>query len=516
MPNQVYLGIDLGAESGRVVAGLWDGQNLRVEELHRFANGPVNIGDTLRWDVLRLWAEIQNGLSLAARRFAGKISSVGVDGWGVDFVLLSKSGEMMGQPYHYRDSRTNGILEQALQKVPRSEVFAASGLQFMEINTLYQLLALKKQSPEVLDAADRLLMIPDFINWCLSGAKVAEFTNATTTQCLHPTKRQWSSDMLQRFDLPAKIFPEIVSPGTRLGPLRPIVASATGLEKVSVIAPATHDTASAVAAIPAASARQNWAYISSGTWSLVGIESPEAQLSPRVLDLNFTNEGGVDGTYRLLKNVTGLWLVQQCRKSFAMRGADFTYSDLAQLAEAAPALCSLIDPDDARFLNPPDMPRAIQDYCAATAQPVPQSEGALIRCVLESLALKYQVVLGWLEELTGEKIEVIHIVGGGSRNDLLNQFTANATARPVLAGPVEATALGNLLMQMRATGECGSLSEMRDIVRKSSELRRFEPKPASLVQWEEARGKFLNSFANCGNRKSRRRVRSKQSRLVQG
>ena len=476
MKEQVFLGIDLGAESGRVMAGVWDGRAIRVQELHRFPNGPVQIADTLRWDVLRLWSEIQHGLTLAAKRFGNAIVSVGVDTWGVDFVLLAKNGEMLGQPYHYRDARVNGMLEYAYNRVPRAEIFARTGLQFIELNTLYQLLAFQRSHPELLAAADGLLMMPDFFHWCLCGSRVAEFTNATTTQCLDPVKRDWAWDLLEKFGLPARVFPSIVPPGTELGRLRKSVSQRTGLGPIQVVAPPTHDTASAVAAIPTANTgRADWAYISSGTWSLMGIESPNAVLTDRVLQLNFTNEGGVDGTFRLLKNIAGLWLVQQCKSSFQARGKNLDYPELARLAESAPEPRSIIDPDDARLANPPDMPSAIQALCRETNQPVPESEGALVRCALESLAAKYAAVLAGLEKLAGNRIDVIHVVGGGSRLALLNQLAANRCQRRIVAGPAETTALGNLLSQARAAGELKSLAEMRDVVRSSCPLQVFEP-----------------------------------------
>jgi rhamnulokinase len=476
MKEQIYLGVDLGAESGRVMAGAWNGRELRVEELHRFSNGAVNLGESLRWDVLRLWTEIQNGLALAAQKFGDAIVSVGVDTWGVDFVLLTRSGEILGQPWHYRDARTKGILQEAFQRVPRREIFARTGLQFMEFNTLYQVLALQRDHPELLAAADCLLMMPDFFHWCLCGSHVAEFTNASTTQCLDPITRSWSSDLLNQFGLPEKIFQKVVQPGTELGWVRESVRLKTGLGKVRVVAPPTHDTAAAVAGTPATNTGStDWAYLSSGTWSLMGVESRNALLSERVLELNFTNEGGIDGTYRVLKNITGLWLVQRCKQSFAARGRNFEYAELTRLAEAAPAGRSLIEVEDERFVNPLDMPAAIQEFCRETKQPVPEEGGQLVRCVLESLAARYREVLTGLEEVTGNRIQVIHVVGGGSRNNLLNQLTANACQRPVVAGPVETTVLGNLLMQVRAHGELNSLGEMREIVRASSDLRRFEP-----------------------------------------
>jgi rhamnulokinase len=489
MSERLYLGIDLGAESGRVIAGIWNGKTIRLEEVHRFQNGPVALAETLRWDVLRLWAEIQNGLGQASKKYGKRIVSVGADTWGVDYVLLTKKNEILGQPYHYRDARTLGMLAKAFKKVSRAEIFAQTGLQFMELNTLYQLLALQRNSPDLLDAADCLLLMPDFFHWCLCGSRVVEFTNGTTTQCMHPLKRDWSTGMLRKFGLPTRIFPKVVPPGTKLGKLRPSVAEATGLAGVEVVAPPTHDTASAVAGVPTANTgHANWAYISSGTWSLMGAEVQTASLSKRTLELNMTNEGGLDGTYRLLKNIMGLWLIQQCKRSFDAKGKSYGYGELSDLARQAKPLRSIVDPDDARFLNPPDMPKAIQDFCRETRQAVPETEGELIRCATESLALKYRVVLGWLEELTGETTNVIHIVGGGSQNTLLNQMTADACQRPVVTGPVEATAMGNLLVQVRASGELRSLSEMRDVIRASSDVARFEPSGAA--EWQAAAERF--------------------------
>ena len=489
MAEQVYLAIDLGAESGRVMAGLFDGQHIRLEELHRFSNGPVNLADTMRWDLLRLWSQIQVGLQKAAARFGHSIVSVGVDTWGVDFVLLSKTGEMLGQPYHYRDARTRGIMDHTFQRVPRAEVFANTGLQFMEINSLYQLLAMNQTNPALVEMADKFLMIPDFFHWLLSGSRVVEFTNATTSQMYHPTNHNWSLEMLRKLGLPTQMFPEVVNPGTRLGRLREDVARRAGLSRLEVVAPATHDTGAAIAAVPTErTGSANWAYISSGTWSLMGLELPHAVLTQRALELNVTNEGGIDGTYRLLKNIMGLWLVQECRKSFERNGSPYDYGLLAQVARDARPFRAFVDPDSTAFLAPHDMPDAIRDWCRQTNQEIPDTDGGLIRCALESLALKYRLVLSWLEELSGEKTEVIHIVGGGTQNELLNQFTANATGRPVITGPVEATALGNVLVQARTSGSVGSLSQIRDIVRASSTMQRYEPEHKS--QWDEAYKRF--------------------------
>jgi rhamnulokinase len=489
MSEKCFLGIDLGAESGRVMAGLWDGRRMRLEEIHRFQNGAIPVGESLRWDIVRLLGEIERGLGLAARQYGSSIVSVGADTWAVDFVLLSKSGEMLGLPRHYRDRRNPAAHERLLEAASKEEIFAASGIQFMPINTLPQLIALRDHNPEILAAAETFLMIPDFLHWCLCGSRAGEFTNATTTQFFHPREKRWSSELLSKLGLPTAMLPEVVAPGAELGALRESVMQRTGLGRIKVVAPATHDTGSAVAAVPTAgTGRGNWAYISSGTWSLLGVELPAPNLSARSLELNLTNEGGVDGTYRLLKNIMGLWLLQQCRRSFEQRGGVGDYAELVRLAEVAPAFRSLIDPDDLCFLNPPDMAGAIAAYCRGTSQPEPRSEGEFVRCILESLALKYAAVLEWLKEMTGQWMEAIHIVGGGSRNVLLNQFTANACSRKVVAGPVEATVLGNLLVQARAAGEIESLDGIRRVTWASSEVQEFLPQDAPL--WKEARQRF--------------------------
>ncbi len=491
MSEQFFLAVDLGAESGRVMAGLFDGQKVRLEELHRFGNGPVSVADTLRWDVLRLWAEIQTGLGKAVEKFGKSIVSVGVDTWGVDYVLLSKTGEMLGQPYCYRDPRTKGHMEAAFRRVSRGDIFAQTGLQFMEINSLYQLLAFQQTNPALMAQADKFLMMPDLLHWLMCGSQVVEFTNATTSQCFDARKKTWATDMLRRFELPTAMFPEVVNPGTKLGRLRESVAQRMNLPRLDVVTPATHDTGAAIAAIPTEhTGKANWAYISSGTWSLMGLELPHAITTPRALELNVTNEGGVDGTYRLLKNIMGLWLVQECRRSFDRAGSPLDYTAMTQQANAAEPFKSLIDPDAADFLAPADMPAAIRGWCQQAGQPVPQNAGALVRCCLESLALKYRTVLGWLEELSGTPVEVIHIVGGGTQNELLNQFTADATGRPVITGPVEATALGNVLLQARTAGSIGSLAEIRNVVRASSTMKRYEPRDTAA--WNAAYQRFVS------------------------
>lgn len=486
-----YLAVDCGAESGRVVAGLWDGAHMRLEELHRFPTGATPVDGTLRWDIARIWREIEHGLGRAAQRFGQSIVSVGVDTWGIDYVLIDKAGELLEQPWNYRDARTRGMLEKVKERVSHEEIFAASGVQFMEINTLYQLLAAQDRDPALLASADRLLMIPDYLHFKMCGAKVVEFTNATTTQFFHPTRKKWSVDLLEKLGLPTSLLSEVVPPGTGLGALLPDLRERTGLHaSVQVIAPATHDTGSAVAGVPGAAIEGpgRLAYISSGTWSLLGVELHEPDLSTRAFELNLTNEGGVDGTYRLLKNIMGLWLVQECRRSFANSGSASDFAALVEAAVQAPAFRSLINPDDPSFLSPPDMPAAIAQFCRETGQPVPSTEGEFVRCALESLAMRYAAVLHSLKEMTGSFIGAVNIVGGGSRNRLLNQFTANACQRAVLAGPVEATVLGNLLVQARACGELGTLADIRRVARESSEV--VEIRPEHEASWSEARQRY--------------------------
>jgi rhamnulokinase len=479
------LAFDLGAESGRGVLGLFDGQRLRLEVIHRFANGPVRTLDTLHWDVLRLWTEMLTTLQRAAEQ--GGIDAVGVDTWGVDFALLGRGGQLLGNPRHYRDPHTEGVMEAAFARVPRAEIFRQTGLQFMRFNTLFQLLALARDRSPLLDVAESLLLMPDLFHYCMTGIKAIEFTNATTTQMYDPTACGWAFDLVKRFDLPTAMLGTVIAPGTVLGPLRPAVATETGLNPVPVIAPATHDTGSAVAAVPAQG--KSWAFISSGTWSLMGAELEAPLVNDQAAHYNFTNEGGVGGTIRFLKNVMGLWLVQECRRTWERAGQTYSYEELSRLAAAAPPFVSLVDPDQNAFILPPNMPAALADFWRRTGQPAPQEPGAVIRCALESLALRYRWVLERLEELLGRRLGVIHVVGGGSQNELLCQLTADACNRPVLAGPVEATAIGNVLVQAIGLGLLGSLADAREVVRRSFEVRTFSPQNSEA--WHEPYLRFL-------------------------
>ena len=484
--SQRFLAFDLGAESGRGVLGHFDGERLTLEELHRFSNGSVRVLDNLHWDVLRLWNEIRAALSICSRKNI-ELSGIGIDTWGVDFALLGRDDVLLGFPYHYRDSRTEGMLEEAFRCLPRTTLFERSGCQFLQINTLYQLLSMVVHESALLDVSETFLMIPDLFNFWLTGRKVCEFTNATTTQFYDPRKKGWSKEIYDALGLPYEILPEIVQPGTHLGRLLPSVAAETGVSEIPIIAPASHDTGSAVAAVPAAG--QDWAYISSGTWSLMGIEIPEPIVTDQALALNFTNEGGVGNTFRFLKNIMGLWLVQECRRTWAQEGNDISYPQMAQLAEAAQPFTALIDPDDNTFLPPGDMPARIVDYCKRAGQPSPLDVGSILRCALESLALKYRWVLEKLEAVRGRPINVIHTVGGGAQNQILCQFTADATGKPVVVGPVEATAIGNIVVQLIACGFIGSISEAREIIRRSFNIITYEPQGSA--GWDESYERFL-------------------------
>jgi rhamnulokinase len=494
--NQVFLAVDLGASSGRVVAGLFDGERLALEEVYRFDNGGVPAAGGTYWPLMTQWQHVLRGLKAAAKIYGQHVVSIGVDTWGVDFALLGRNDELLGLPHHYRDHRTAGILAKAYSIVPREEIFDATGLQFMEFNTLYQLLAMKQAGSSLLDMAESMLMIPDLFHWLLTGIKTNEYTNATTTQMLDPRTRGWATGLVERFGLPARILGPISEPGARLGRLQASVASETNLAGVEVILPGTHDTASAVAAVPAASQpgqNPDWCYISSGTWSLMGVETPSPVINRRCYDLNFTNEGGIGGTTRLLKNIAGLWLIQECRRTWKETGRDYAWEELSRRAGDRDPLVALINPDDPSFIAPTNMPAAISEYCQKTGQSAPATDGAIIRCALESLALRYRMVLGYLEELIGGRLETIHIVGGGAQNRLLCQMAADATGRRVLAGPVEATAIGNLAVQAIAHGALGGIAQAREAIRASFEVQEYRPKPAA--DWDQAYARFTKLVA---------------------
>ena len=488
-----YLALDLGAESGRGVLGRFDGERLTLDEVHRFPNGPVKMLDTLHWDVPRLFDELKSALRKTAA--AGtNLEAVGIDAWGVDFGLVGRGDVLLGNPVHYRDLRTDGMMETAFARISKERIYEITGLQFLPFNTLYQLLAMRRARSPILEAAETLLMMPDLFAWLFTGRRLGERTDASTTQLLDPRAGTWSDELCGALDLPRPILPELIEPGTEIGPLRASVAEELGITKsLSVIAPGTHDTASAVAAVPARTsaapgAPPDWCYLSSGTWSLLGVEVPRPVITAATLRDNFTNEGGVAGTTRLLKNIMGLWLVQECRRTWARNGRDWSYEELVAAASAAPRFAALVDPDDASFLFPGDMPARLSAFCKKTGQAPPENEGGFVRCALESLALKYRWAVGRLEETLGTTLKTLHIVGGGCRNALLCQFTADACGIPVLAGPIEATAAGNVLLQMMACGKIASLADARLVVARSFPVTTYEPRDTS--SWDAAAGRF--------------------------
>jgi rhamnulokinase len=475
MSATTVLAVDLGAESGRVMAVHFDGNRFELEELHRFPNTTVMLNGTLHWNFLRLWDDIQTGITQGKSL---KPASLGVDTWGVDFGLLDRRGNLIGNPVHYRDGRTQNMQSYAFQKMAKADIFAQTGIQFMPINTLYQMLSLVESGSPQLQIAETFLTAPDLLNYWLTGTKVCEFSNATTTQLFNPTTGTWATKLMDQLRIPSNIFPEIVRPGTQLG----------SFDGIPVIAPACHDTGSAVAAVPTTTA--DFAYISSGTWSLVGLEMDQPVLTSAALAANVTNEGGVYGTYRLLKNVMGLWILQQCRATWAAAGEEFSYAELVKLAAAADPYTAVFNPNDPIFLQPGNHPQHIRDICQRTGQPFPKTVGTVVRSVLESLALAYREVLDVVTAVAHKPVSVLHIVGGGTQNELLNQMTANATGLPVVTGPIEATVIGNALVQLISLGELANLAQARQILAGMSELKRYEPQETAV--WDDAYGRYQN------------------------
>lgn len=485
--DPVYLAVDLGASGGRVLAGKVTQSGIELDELHRFNNGGLRQGRRVVWDLLGLWDQVCEGLAAGAAKYGSAIKSVGVDTWGVDYVLLDNNQDVVGPCFHYRDARTRGAMERAFERLPRTEIFKETGLQFMEINTAYQLYSMRLESSQILDISNRFMMVPDYFHWQLSGEATNEYTNASTTQLLNVETGAWSQRVLSALEIPNHLFSTPVQPGTKLGSLTEDVVTRTGLKsQVQVVIPATHDTGSAVLAVPAATFATeypDWCFISCGTWSLMGAELPRPRINDMCQMFNFTNEGGAAGSIRLLKNISGLWIVQQCRAQWRRQGHDWSWDHLIQLAEAASPMESIIDTDDPSLAAPANMPEAIRDFCKRTGQTPPQSEGAIIRCALESLVLRYRLVLDYLEQLVGKPFKTIHMVGGGVQNRMLCQLAADACQRPVVAGPVEATAMGNVLMQAIGSGELGSIEQARLLVRSASGIREYQPRGGK--RWEE-------------------------------
>lgn len=485
MSGHSYLAFDLGASSGRGVLGKLDKGKISLQEINRFYNGMTTLLGKYHWDFLRLFDEIKRGIAACADMEL-KPESIGLDTWGVDYALFDKQGSMLGVPYAYRDHRTDNAMEEVFRIIPKERVYELTGIQFMQFNTIFQLYAAKRDGLPVMDLATDLLFVPDIINYFLTGIKKSEFTFATTSQLFNPVKGNWEKELFDALGVSMDIMQQIVDPGTIIGKLTADVARETQMPPINVIAPATHDTGAAIASIPAEN--ENFAYISSGTWSLMGIESRKPLISEETLSYNFTNEGGVEKTYRVLKNIMGLWLIQECKRCWDNQKQEYSFPEIVKMAEQSEPFKSLVDPDNSAFLNPLDMPTALADFCKSTGQPVPQTPAEFSRCVFDSLALKYRSVIESLKMISDKKIEKIHIIGGGSQNELLCQFTANATGLPVVAGPAEGTAIGNIMVQSMGLGHVRSLSEIRQIIRNSFEFKSYEPQ--NFEAWDKAYDRF--------------------------
>jgi rhamnulokinase len=484
-----YLAFDIGASNGRCMVGSFDGENLALDVLARFDNGNVHIRDHYYWDILGLFNQMQLSLCQAAAALPGDLAGIGIDTWGVDFGLLDAQGNLLANPFCYRDPHTQGMIELACQRLSREEIFQITGLQFITVNTLYQLLAMANSHAPALEVAKTFLMIPDLLNYWLTGQARSELTNSSITQLFDARTRNWSSPLIRRMGLPEHIFTPIIEAGSILAPLHGSLMAETGLPALPVIAVASHDTAAAVVSI--SGLQPGHAYLSSGTWGLLGVELPEPLLTPEVMAYNFGNEGGACHTIRLLRNIVNLWLLQECRHIWALRGETLSWADLIQAAEGSEPFLAWVDPDAPEFLLPADMPAALQAYCRGTSQRIPQTKGEIVRVCLESLACKYRYTVDKLTRILGQPPSLLHIVGGGAQNKMLCQLAANAIGRPVEAGPFEATALGNLVMQMIATGDLASLEEGRNLICRSFPTQIYQPQDAQL--WEDQYHAFLHT-----------------------
>lgn len=490
MKNKSFLAFDLGATSGRTILGSLENGRLQMKELTRFPNQMLQIGHHFHWNIFSLFEHLKAGLA-AARAEGVEITSIGIDTWGVDFALIAEDGSIIGIPYAYRDPHTNGIPEKYFEIIPREKVYDLTGIQVMNFNSLYQLFALSRANNSLMKATKEILFMPDALAYLLTGNKVVEYTIASTSQILNPRTKQFEAQLLEKAGVSPTILGKIVMPGHEIGVLRDDIAEECELGKVKVVAVAGHDTGAAVAAVPAVN--ENFAYLSSGTWSLMGIEVKDPIINQKTSALNFTNEGGVEGTTRFLKNITGMWLLEQCLKEWKKEGITYAYEKLVQMAGTVPAFQSLVDTDHTSFANPVSMTAAITEYCNSTSQTAPTSHSEFVRCIFESLSLKYRYVLGLLKDLAPFPIEKLHVIGGGSKNPLLNQWTANSIGIPVIAGPSEATAIGNIMIQAKAAGCVDSLQEMRQIIGESVQLDEF--KPQNSEEWDEAYKKFIKIIA---------------------
>lgn len=485
MQKNNFLAFDLGASSGRAILGTLDNGKLDLTEIHRFTNQMQFINGHYHWNIFSLFNELKTGLQKCIRDYGIQPQSVGVDTWGVDFVHLDEKGMILSLPYAYRDSRTDTAMEDLFRIIPKEEVYQQTGIQFMQFNSLFQLYSMVKEDRSILKITDRILFMPDALNYLLSGVARTEFSIASTSQMIKPGKCEWQIALLEKAGIPVSILGDIILPGTKVGQLTPAVADETGSQQIPVIAVAGHDTASAIASVPAENG--NFAYISSGTWSLMGIESPGPIISKQTAEMNYTNEGGVEGTTRFLKNIMGMWLIQECRRIWS-KDVHYTWDEMVNMVSDAEPFKFIVDPDKPCFLNPGDMPLTVSENCKEPGVGKPVTHAEVIRCIYDSLALKYRYTLDQIRAVSDQPIEKIHIFGGGANNHFLNQLTANVTGLPVVAGPVEATAIGNILMQAKAMGLIGSLSGMRKIVRDSFDVITFEPEPSDL--WDQAYRRF--------------------------
>lgn len=485
MAKSSFLAFDIGASSGRAILGILENKKVELVEIHRFKNQMTKINGSYFWNIFSLFEELKTGLKKCITDFRIQPGSVGIDTWGVDYALVTGEGHLVGLPYAYRDHRTDTAMEEFFRIMPKKQAYLLSGIQFMQFNTLFQLFSSVRQNYSGLKIAESLLFTPDTLNFLFTGIRKNEYTIASTSQLLKPGKAEWEPKLFQVAGIPEKLAGEIVQPATILGNLLPEVLEETGSAAIPCIAVASHDTAAAIASVPADG--ENWAYLSSGTWSLLGIESPVPLVSEKTLEMNFTNEGGVEGTTRFLKNIMGMWLIQECKRVWDQEG-EMDWQQIVDLCSTAEHFKSMINPDDPSFLNPGNMPKAIQEFCAKTNQPVPETKGEIARCIYDSLVLKYKFTIKQIESVTGKPIEKLHIIGGGAHNTMMNQLTADAIGIPVLAGPTEATAIGNIMLQAKALGAVNSLAEIREIVRNSFEVTEYNPSPK--VDWDAAYMKF--------------------------
>ncbi|WP_167618819.1 rhamnulokinase [Maribellus sediminis] len=485
MSKKHLLAFDLGASSGRAILGTLENGKLELTEIHRFKNQMIRIHGSYYWNIYSLFEELKTGLKKCILEHRVQPDSIGIDTWGVDYSLVSESGQLVGLPFAYRDHRTDNTMDEFFKILPKKETYLLSGIQFMQFNTLFQLYASKKESHSRLNIAKSLLFTPDTLNYLFTGVKKNEYTIASTSQMVKPGKAEWEEKLLKAAGVQPNLVEELVQPGTIVGTILPEIQEDTGSEQIPCIAVASHDTASAIASVPASGG--NWAYLSSGTWSLLGIESHEPLVSEETLDMNFTNEGGVDGTSRFLKNIMGMWLIQECKRIWDEE-KELQWQEVVDMCMEAGHFKCFINPDNQVFLNPGNMPKAIQEYCKNTGQTVPETKGEIARCIYDSLVLKYKFTIEQIESVTGKKIDKLHIIGGGANNSMMNQLTADALGIPVFAGPTEATAIGNLMLQARALKAVDSLDEIRQVVKNSFELIEHQPNPT--LDWNSAYERF--------------------------